>query len=144
MIYFVFIDLVKCIVKTFCPIPVVYCCMSDILYSTRITELERILPQSFGLISKISLKANIICNVYRPPNSAVELWERLNICLDKASKICDSIILVVDITEHPLNCNNHRFRDILFLNNMDNTINEPTRVYNNSSTLLDPISITKT
>ena len=81
--------------------------------------------------------------MYRPPHTPVELWERLNICIDKALELSSHIILIGDINEDQLNLNNHKFRDILMLNDMENVINVPTRVSPHSRTLLDPIALTK-
>ena len=47
-----------------------------------------------------------------------------------------------DVNENQLNVNNHKFRDILMLNNMKNVISEPTRISPYSRTLLDPIALT--
>ncbi|XP_045206717.2 uncharacterized protein LOC123558945 [Mercenaria mercenaria] len=51
--------------------------------------------------------------------------------------------MVGDVNKDQLNAANHKFRDILTLNNMKNIIDEPTRVTSQSSTLIDPIAITK-
>ena len=85
----------------------------------------------------------MLCTIYRPPNTQVEFWNRLNICIDEASEISNKIIIVGDINEDQLNMNNNKFRDILTLNNMENIITEPTRISLYSRTLLDPIGITR-
>jgi hypothetical protein len=85
----------------------------------------------------------LLCNIYRPPNTSVEFWNRFNICLEKASELYSKIVTVGDINEDQLNLSNNKFRDILTLNNMENTITEPTRISLHSRTLLDPIGITR-
>jgi len=82
--------------------------------------------------------------VYRSPNTASEFWDRFETCLDQAFDLCNNIIIVGDINENQLNPSNHKFKDILCLNNLSNVINEPTRVTDCSSTLIDPIAITNT
>ena len=116
--------------------------VSNHLYSKRILEMEHILPESLWIQLKDMSKSYLICNLYRPPNSTVELWNRLNICIDKALEFSNRIIIVGDINEDQLNLNNHKFKDILMLNNMSNVICDPTRVSQTSSTLIDPIAIT--
>jgi hypothetical protein len=63
----------------------------------------------------------------------------MNICLEKALEQCSRIILVGDVNEDQLNLNNHKFKDGLILNDINNIIRGPTRVNANSSKLIDPI-----
>jgi len=86
----------------------------------------------------------LICNVYRSPNTASEFWDRFETCLDQAYDLCNNIITVGDINENQLNPSNHKFKDIPCLNNLSNVINEPTRVTECTSTLIDPIALTNT
>ena len=58
----------------------------------------------------------------------------------KASEHVCRIIIVGNINKDQLNFYNHTFCDIMSLNNMSNYINEPTRITNNTRTLLDPIA----
>lgn len=103
--------------------------------------LENILPESIWFEIKSEPNKFLVCYLYRPPQTAVEIWDRINVCIDKALEVSNNIILVGDINEDQLNVTNNKFRDILLLNNMKNVINEPTRVTPYSSTLLDPIAM---
>ena len=116
--------------------------VSNRLHSTRVTDLENILPESLWINLKTPTKSFLICNLYRPPNSLVEFWNRLNIAIENALELNSRIILVGDINEDQLNTRTRKFRDILLLNNMSNVIDTPTRVSNTSRTLIDPIAIT--
>ncbi len=110
--------------------------------SRRIIDLEIILPESIWVEIKDKSNKYLICNVYRPPHYGVEFWDRMNICLERASEIGTRIVLVGDINEDQLNPTNTKFKNVLMLNNMKNIINEPTRVTEHSQTLIDPIAIT--
>ena len=116
--------------------------VSNRLHSTRVTDFENILPESLWINLKTPTKSFLICNLYRPPNSLVEFWNRLNIAIENALELNSRIILVGDINEDQLNTRTRKFRDILLLNNMSNVINSPTRVSNTSRTSIDPIAIT--
>ena len=108
----------------------------------RMLDLENYLPDSLWFQIKDHAQTFLICTIYRPPHYTVDFWEKVNICLEKAIDITNNIILVGDINEDQLNPINHKFRDILLINDMINKIDEPTRVTNHSRTLLDPIAIT--
>ncbi len=116
--------------------------VSSDLRPKRILELETFLPDSIWIEIKDHTQTFIIGTVYRPPHYPVAFWEQFNICLEKVTDACNNVILVGDINEDQLNLTTHKFRDILMLNNMINIINEPTRVTNSSSTLIDPIAVT--
>ncbi len=107
----------------------------------RIDHLENILPESIWIEIKDHSKSYLICTTYRAPHTTVDYWDRLNVCLEQAAELCPNVILTGDINEDQLNLSNHKFRDILNLNNMSNLIEEPTRVTELSHTLLDPIAI---
>ncbi len=107
----------------------------------RIIDLEIYLPESLWIEVKDHNQTYLICTTYRPPNSPVDYWERLNVCLEKAAEISNNIILTGDVNEDQLNNSNHKFRDLLSLNTMVNVITEPTRVTDLSQTLIDPIAI---
>ena len=107
----------------------------------RLTDFETLLPESLCIEINDHRTRYAVCTVYRPPDSRIEFWDRLNIFIEN---ICDSfsnIILVGDINEDQLNLNNNRFRNIVQLNNMTNLIVEATRVTDTTRTLLDPIAV---
>ena len=108
----------------------------------RLLDLENYLPDSLWFQIKDHTQTILICTIYRPPHYTVDFWEKVNICLEKAIDISNNVILVGDINEDQLNPINHKFRDILLINDMINIIDEPTRVTNLTQTLLDPIAIT--
>ncbi len=73
------------------------------IQSRRLSALETILPESIWVEIKDKSNTYLICNVYRPPHSGVEFWDRLNISLESASEITKRLILVGDINEDQLN-----------------------------------------
>lgn len=118
--------------------------MSENFTSERLIELERHLPESLWIkINRHDLQF-LICNIYRKPNATVDFWERLNISLEKALETSTKIILMGDINEDQLCASNHKFRDILIMNGFTNVITLPTRVTENTATLIDPIAISNT
>ena len=86
----------------------------------------------------------LLCDIYRPPNSPINFWQRLNITIERASEISKNIIIVGDLNEDQLNHRYHNLKDIIMLTNLVNIINVPTRVTNTSQTLLDPIVLSET
>ncbi len=112
------------------------------LHSKRILQLEHNLPESLWLEIKDTSNSYLICNIYRPPNTTVEFWNRLNTTIEKAFETSNKIIIVGDINEDQLDLRNHHFKDVLLLNNMSNVIIDATRVSPTSRTLIDPIAIT--
>ncbi len=99
------------------------------------------LPESIWIELKNKSHLLLICNIYRPPHYTNEFWDRLNISLELASEKVNRIVLVGDINEDQLNPRMHKFRDILTLNNMINVINIPTRITDQSQTLIDPVCV---
>ena len=75
------------------------------------------------------------------PSLNVELWNRLNICFERAFESCENSIQLGDINEDQLNPQNHKLNDIMALNNFRNLIACPTRVFNGRSTCIDPIVV---
>jgi len=110
---------------------------SSLLSPQRILDLELLLPESVWVKIKDHSQTFLICTVYRQPNSTMDFWNKLNICIEKAIEISPHIILVGDINEDQLNPSNHKLKDIMTLNNLRNIITNPTRVTSNSSTLID-------
>ena len=39
-------------------------------------------------------------SLYRPPNTPVSFWQRLNISIEKANDLCKQIIIVGVVNEH--------------------------------------------
>jgi exonuclease III len=109
--------------------------------SKSIDEFDLILPDSLWIKINNKDKTLILCVVYRRPNTSIEFWNNLNICIERACEMCDDFILVGDINEDQLNISNNKLKDILVLNNLTNIITEPTRITDHSSTLLDPIVV---
>lgn len=110
--------------------------------SRRLTDLESILPESIWIEITDKNRDILLCNVYRPPHLANEFWERLNICIERASEVSKHIILVGDINEDQLSTTSNKFKHVTMINNMTNVIKEPTRVTEHAQTLINPIVVT--
>ncbi len=79
------------------------------IHSRRLNVLEAILPESIWVEIKAKTNTYLICNVYRPPHTGVEFWDRLNISLETASEISQRLILLGDINENQLNTSTTKF-----------------------------------
>ncbi len=111
--------------------------VASYLTPKRIVCLENILPESLWIEIRDQTHTYLVGTVYRQPNTRVEFCDRVNICLEHANEITSNVILIGDINEDQLDISNHKFRDVLSLNNMVNLIIEPTRVTDTPQTLLD-------
>lgn len=109
------------------------------ILTNRLPEFEVLIPDSIWIKVKNNCHDFILCVVYRRPNSNVKFWENLSTGIERANEMCKNFLLLGDINEDQLNPSNHKLKDILILNNLSNKINEPTRVTEYSSTLLDPV-----
>ena len=96
--------------------------ISNCLVSKRLLNLETILPESIWIEIRDQERSYLICTIYRPPNAHVEIWNRIDMCLEKAFELSNNIILLGDINEDQLNMSTNKFRDILTLYNMSNVI----------------------
>ena len=118
--------------------------MSDGLLVEPKVELEANLDESLWIQIRHKGESLLLCNAYRPPNTPVNFWNRLNVAIDRAFEISTNIVFVGDLNEDQLNIHYHNSKDIMLLNNLINVIEVPTRITNTSQTLLDPIVIQST
>ena len=79
--------------------------------------------------------------VYRSPSEPVSFWNNLNISIENAFSVSQHVLLVGDLNENLLNSNLHHLKDIININSLRNVIEEPTRITENASSLLDPILV---
>lgn len=86
----------------------------------------------------------LLCCTYRPPNCDNFFWRNLSWSIEKAYDESDKIIVVGDLNVDFLNIpHTHLVKDLLSSYFLENTITEPTRVTQNTSTLIDPILVTR-
>ena len=65
--------------------------ISPHLISRSVPELDHLLPEALWVEFKNKNETYLLCNIYRPPNTPVEFWNRFNICIEKASELCSKI-----------------------------------------------------
>lgn len=106
-------------------------------------DLEVNLDESLWIEIRHKGEPYLICNIYRPPNTPVSFWPRLNVVIEKALEFSNRIIIVGDLNEDQLNEQNHYLKDLLSMNNLENVIQEPTRITTSSATLLDVIVVSE-
>ena len=75
--------------------------------------------------------------------SPVSFWDDLDISIDRALDVNKNIVLLGDLNENLFNDSLMNLRNVIVINNLENGITEPTRVTQHSSTLIDPILVSK-
>ncbi|MCG8048709.1 MAG: hypothetical protein N0E48_24380, partial [Candidatus Thiodiazotropha endolucinida] len=76
------------------------------LLCKRRPELEHISIQSIWTEIKFKDSSLILCNIYRPPNTQVQLWDEFYVSIENALDSCSNLIIVGDLNENLLNVNN--------------------------------------
>ena len=96
-------------------------------------ELENIWLEIRSLKNKYMLG-----HFYRPPNPTSDFWEKFDSTIEKAAEENIDLIILGDFNQDILKINsNSPFLRILSKYNLQNIINEPTRVTNTTSTCID-------
>jgi hypothetical protein len=89
---------------------------------------------------KVSNNTVLLCVCYRPPDSGVIFWDDLNTSLDLAKEnMIQNIILIGDLNADPNTFHGQKLMHFSSSNNMFINVHEPTRITQNSSTILDQI-----
>ena len=117
--------------------------MSNILKYTRRDDLED--PRLETIWVEVTSKAQniLICCFYRSDfNISQSLFvSELQNSIETALDYTPFVILTGDINIDFINFTNIQLRDCLSLFNLTNVINEPTRIAENSTTLIDPVLV---
>ena len=108
---------------------------------TRKTELENPIDETVWVEVRAKGQTFLLCHSYRPPNSDVNYWTRLNHAITLGLQVNGKIVVTGDLNSDLFTTNNNRLIDTITLFNLYNTIEKPTRITDHSSTLLDPIII---
>lgn len=112
--------------------------LSDLLRAIRRPEFETTCNESIWIEIESHTYSYFLCCVYRPPNSDGNFWTSLSWSIEKVGEITDNIIIIGDLNVDLLSIpQTHVIHDIMSNGNFVNNINEPTRVTNTSSTLID-------
>ena len=93
-------------------------------------------------ISKPKVKPFLISTWYRPPNSSINLFEKVQLILDKIEFLDTQNIIIGDLNCNlmPIGAIDNNTKHLLELSESyqyTQLIKEPTRTTNNSSTLID-------
>ena len=108
-------------------------------YAKRRFDLEILSVQCIWLEVSYQRSSFLLCAAYRPPNSPTHIWDDLNISIERALETNENVILLGDLNDNLLNENFSKLKNIILINNLTNVITEPTRISQNSYSLLDPI-----
>ena len=79
-----------------------------------------------------------MCTVYRPPSSSYDFWENFQTSIDlaKATSI-KPMIITGDLNADPNTVSGTKLRELADINGLSILINEPTRITQSSSSILD-------
>ena len=109
--------------------------LSSELAHKRILGLETFGNESLWVEIKVNKDSYLIGLFYSPRRADPIFFDALNKNIEKALDITNNIIILWDMNEDLLNPRLHNLKDVLFLNTLQNIIDEPTR----QLALLDPI-----
>ena len=89
-------------------------------------------------------KSLFVCYIYRPPNSPVAWYDRFSNELEKVSYLnCETILtgdFNIDLLQPDVALNG-RWHDLIQINNFTQIVKEPTRITENTCTLIDHIYV---
>ena len=98
-------------------------------------ELEHSIDETLWVEINAKGQSFLLCNTYRVLWTGPNYWNRLMYAIELATQFNENIVLVGDL----FCVNNNNLVDIMNTFVFNNAIDKPTRVTENSSTLLDPI-----
>ena len=106
----------------------------------RKTELEISNIETLWLeITLPNSKPFLVCTVYRPPNANTDWIDLFEDELSIAQTTGYEIILIGDFNIDYLNCSNKKWLNLIQLFDLKQLVNSPTRITQNSSSLIDHI-----
>lgn len=117
----------------------------DEIRMVRTHELENSIDETIWVEINANYKGKsfLLCNSYRAQWTDPDYWYRLTYAIELATQINENIVLVGDFISNLFCENNNKLVDILNSFCFLNVIDKPTRVTENSSTLLDPIILSE-
>ena len=108
-------------------------------------ERKDLVPDSLEIIcveiKKPYNKSFLVCAWYRPPSTDINLFDKFEAFLHKCDLVDQELLIMgdlnCDVSKFPLECNARRLQFLSSLYQLDQLINEPTRVTKASATLID-------
>lgn len=101
------------------------------------------LPESITIkITQPSAKPFITSVIYRPPNSSADWINKFETYLDKCKDMCEEVIILGDFNIN-LNVPNKKWNDLVNQHSLLQLIQDPTRIQEHSTTLIDHIYVNK-
>ena len=111
----------------------------EVCRSRRRPDLEDDSTEAVWVELRLNKDAILLCNIYRPPNSSVNVLDRFSVMLERASTERKEIVVM-----GYLNCNllapSHLVDGLLHItdeNHLKQLISKPTRITNHSQSLID-------
>ena len=116
--------------------------VADHIEYERRLDLEPSEVESIWIEIKIkNSKPFLVCSVYRPPSANAEWCEKFAEQIEKSLSITDEIYIMGDINYYWKNGGppSSRWKHIVEVNDLQQIIDQPTRVTAHSSTTIDPL-----
>ncbi len=116
----------------------VACYISNNLVVKRRDDLEILCIEFLCLEIRSNNNKFLLCTCYRPPHNNDNFWEELQYMIDQSRlDQVENLILTGDFNADPNTTNGNRLAQLVDLNNLSQHINEPTRITETTSTILD-------
>lgn len=116
----------------------VLCWVKETLVAKRLQNFEIDGLEALWLEIKSKSNRFYLCNVYRPPSSPVSFWEKLQNSLDNIeNKLLSPLIITGDLNADPSTSSGSKLSNFCQFNGLSILIHEPTRITQNSQTILD-------
>ena len=108
------------------------------VHVSRRTDLETEDIELIILEINTSNKRLFLCCLYRPPNTSVEFWDKLDTIFENLINTNHNIIITGDINVDMLKLQrNSHLKRLMTKYQLTNLVNSPTRITNTSATLID-------
>ena len=103
------------------------------------TELEVYWDESIWAKIKVKNTNFLVGLFYNPKPHDLNIFNCLNLNIEKALVVSKNLIILGDMNEDLLNPNFHNLKDVIIINSLQNIMLEPTQL----GAILDPILISE-
>ena len=109
----------------------------DSLHYIRLNQLESRDVESIWLRIRAKNNVFLLCTCYRPPDAHFSFWDSMQIQVDLAKQIHHNIVITGDLNADPNSLSGPDLGIFADQNHFTIHINEPTRITENTATILD-------
>ena len=109
------------------------------IYSKRRPDLEVNDLEAVWIETRIKKETLLVGCFYRPPNSLVSYWDKIDESISKAGNTDYKFVILGDFNTNPTYHNFTHLERIMYLNGLHQIINETTRYTDNTESIVDLI-----